>query len=146
MAGGFTITVDASKAIAQLQQLSGPGMQAKLGSALREGALYGERAVAEATPVRTGALRASVKASQSGPLAWRIASPLTYAPMVESGTRPHVIRPRRAKILAFTVGGTRVFARAVNHPGTKGAQMFAKGAEALRSGLPAILAKWVKPT
>lgn len=38
---------------------------------------------------------------------------------IERGTRPHVIRPRRAKVLAFTVGGRRVFARLVNHPGTR---------------------------
>lgn len=36
------------------------------------------------------------------------------------GTRPHQIRPVRAKMLRFTVaGGQVVFARVVNHPGTK---------------------------
>lgn len=57
--------------------------------------------------------------------------------MLDEGTRPHVIRPKRAKRLAFGVpsiaktspgvlvsragggGKTRVFARAVQHPGTK---------------------------
>lgn len=51
---------------------------------------------------------------------------------LESGTRPHVIRPRRKKMLRFaaSAGGRRlsgaprrgadvVFARRVNHPGTK---------------------------
>ncbi|MDK1473610.1 hypothetical protein QNO07_09280 [Streptomyces sp. 549] len=38
---------------------------------------------------------------------------------VIKGTRPHVIRPRRAKALRFRVGGRTVFARVVNHPGTK---------------------------
>lgn len=33
------------------------------------------------------------------------------------GTRPHVIRPRRAKALRFTAGGRLVFAAKVNHPG-----------------------------
>lgn len=32
----------------------------------------------------------------------------------------HVIRPRRAKALRFTVGGQVVFARIVHHPGYKG--------------------------
>ncbi len=36
-----------------------------------------------------------------------------------SGTRPHVIRPRNARALRFTVGGRTVFARSVNHPGTR---------------------------
>ncbi len=38
---------------------------------------------------------------------------------IEGGTRPHVIRPRAARVLAFDVGGRRVFAHRVNHPGTK---------------------------
>lgn len=41
------------------------------------------------------------------------------APLIEKGTRPHVIRPRRAKVLAFVVDGRRVFSRLVHHPGTK---------------------------
>ncbi|MEV6565863.1 hypothetical protein [Streptomyces kronopolitis] len=35
------------------------------------------------------------------------------------GTRPHVIRPRRAKALRFDSGGRTVFAAVVHHPGTK---------------------------
>lgn len=38
---------------------------------------------------------------------------------VVNGTRPHQIRPVRAKALRFTVGGRVVFAKLVNHPGTK---------------------------
>jgi len=38
---------------------------------------------------------------------------------VIGGTRPHVIRPVRAKALRFTVGGQVVYAKVVMHPGTK---------------------------
>ena len=38
---------------------------------------------------------------------------------VVHGTRPHIIRPVRAKALRFTVGGQVVYARVVHHPGTK---------------------------
>lgn len=38
---------------------------------------------------------------------------------VINGTRPHQIRPRARQALRFTVGGRIVFARLVNHPGTK---------------------------
>lgn len=38
---------------------------------------------------------------------------------VLKGTRPHLIRPRRAKALRFDVGGTTVFAKLVRHPGTR---------------------------
>ncbi len=50
-----------------------------------------------------------------------LASNLVYARIHELGgtTRPHVIRPRRAKALAFQMGGRQVFARAVNHPGSR---------------------------
>jgi hypothetical protein len=38
---------------------------------------------------------------------------------VIDGTKPHQIRPVRARALRFTIGGQVVFARLVNHPGTK---------------------------
>jgi hypothetical protein len=38
---------------------------------------------------------------------------------VIGGTRPHVIRPVRARALRFTIGGQVVYAKAVMHPGTK---------------------------
>lgn len=42
-----------------------------------------------------------------------------YAGFIEFGTRPHIIRPRRAKALRFMVGLQEVFARLVHHPGTR---------------------------
>lgn len=44
---------------------------------------------------------------------------MVYATYVNDGTRPHVIRPRNAQVLRFRVGGRIVFARKVDHPGTK---------------------------
>lgn len=38
---------------------------------------------------------------------------------VIKGTRKHKIRPRRAQALRFKIGGRTVFAKVVNHPGTK---------------------------
>ena len=35
------------------------------------------------------------------------------------GTRPHLIRPRRAKALRFEAGGDVVFTKLVRHPGTR---------------------------
>lgn len=46
-------------------------------------------------------------------------SDLEYARFVNDGTAPHQIRPTRARALRFRVGGRIVFARVVNHPGTR---------------------------
>lgn len=50
----------------------------------------------------------------------RLKSSESYAASIDSGAKPHVIRPRRANVLRF-VGrdGHLVFTRRVNHPGNK---------------------------
>ncbi|MCF3960609.1 hypothetical protein [Streptomyces fuscigenes] len=50
---------------------------------------------------------------------------------VLDGTRPHIIRPRRASALRFEVGGEVVFSRLVRHPGTRANNFMAR---ALRLG------------
>lgn len=50
----------------------------------------------------------------------KVLSKKRTAPFLEYGTRPHVIRPRRAPALRFMWRGKLVFAQKVNHPGTKG--------------------------
>lgn len=51
---------------------------------------------------------------------------------VLGGTRPHMIRPVRARALRFTIGGRTVYAKAVMHPGTKPNRFLQ---EALRAAL-----------
>lgn len=74
-------------------------------------------------PVDTGRLRASIRgeARRTWTLRpeFRIWSDVEYAAMVNDGTRPHQIRPKNASVLRFVVGGRVVFARVVNHPGTR---------------------------
>jgi len=74
-------------------------------------------------PVDTGRLRASIQADQPRLFSLRpsvrVFSNLSYAEMVHDGTRPHVIRPRRAKALRFRSGGRIVFVTVVHHPGTR---------------------------
>lgn len=50
---------------------------------------------------------------------------------VIKGTRPHQIHPRTRQVLKFSVKGRTVFARVVNHPGTKPNDFMTK---ALRMG------------
>lgn len=42
-----------------------------------------------------------------------------YAMYVHEGTKPHVIKPRRKKVLSWKGPEGRVFATAVHHPGTE---------------------------
>lgn len=52
-----------------------------------------------------------------------------YASFVKDGTRPHVIRPRRARVLSFfwPQAGGRVFLAKVNHPGARANGWWDKG-------------------
>ena len=72
-------------------------------------------------PVKTGVLRNSIHITVEG--ARVVIGPnmtqAPYAGYVEFGTRPHVIRPKKGKVLRFKVGGTTVYARKVNHPGSR---------------------------
>jgi len=77
-----------------------------------------EKAVQYA-PERTGFLRRNIVWSVEG-LTGRVISQAPYSAYVEFGTRPHMIFPRRARVLRFEVGGRTVFARYVHHPGTRG--------------------------
>jgi Bacteriophage HK97-gp10, putative tail-component len=71
---------------------------------------------------RTGRLRSGITAyfvSGGRSVTWEILSPAPYSMFIEAGTRPHVIRPKRARALRFEIGGQVIFAGKVNHPGTK---------------------------
>ena len=75
-------------------------------------------------PVDTGRLRASIRIESRRLLTLRsvytIGSDVVYAPYVHDGTRPHQIRPRNPDgFLRFRVGGRTVYAKVVNHPGTR---------------------------
>jgi phage gpG-like protein len=75
-------------------------------------------------PVDTGRLRASLRMQFSRTFTLRprvtIGSDVAYAAFVNDGTRPHVIRPRRrGGRLRFVAGDRVVYARQVQHPGTR---------------------------
>lgn len=75
-------------------------------------------------PVRTGHLGQTIG---EGPITFTgprtvhgsVHATADYALYVHEGTRPHLIRPKRAKALRFNIGGRTVFARLVRHPGTR---------------------------
>jgi HK97 gp10 family phage protein len=72
-------------------------------------------------PYKTGKLRQNIYARTSG-LKGTVGPDLTttkYALFVHEGTRPYMIYPRKASVLAFRVGSKMVFAKSVRHPGIK---------------------------
>jgi hypothetical protein len=85
-----------------------------------------QRQVMANAPMRTGALIKSIGIVKLGEAHYAVGSPLEYALYQEVGTRPHMIYPREAEVLAFEVGGQVVFARYVRHPGFPGRRYFAK--------------------
>lgn len=71
---------------------------------------------------RTGRLARSIHVqltSVGTGLMVRVGSDNKIALLHHEGTRPHIIRPRNASALMFTVNGRVVFAAKVNHPGTR---------------------------
>ena len=54
----------------------------------------------------------------------------------EVNTKPHVIYPKNKKALKFTVRGEDIFAKQVNHPGTKGLHNWQYADQQVRQRLP----------
>lgn len=72
--------------------------------------------------VRSGNLRRSIHMRQGlqGRVQYvAVGSNLNYAEAHHEGTRAHRIDPRGGRIMRFNVGGTVVYARRIDHPGTK---------------------------
>lgn len=69
-------------------------------------------------PIKTGTLRRSITMDYR-PISVAIYPTVKYALPVHEGSGAHVIFPKTKKVLRFRVGGKWVFARKVNHPGTK---------------------------
>lgn len=95
------------------------------------------------TPVVTGKLKAGL-AVQAGDTTAVITSAEKYWVYVDKGTRPHEIRPVRARALAFTVQGSKVFAKVVHHPGTRGKEFVSATESVMKSRIPLIFIKHIQ--
>lgn len=115
-----------------LRSLTGP--QGDVARDLARRAIRVESRAKRLCPVDTGRLRASITweivRSSGGVYVARVGTNVKYARAVHDGTRPHVIEPRQATVLRFPANGGIVYARRVNHPGTRGIPF-------LRDALPA---------
>jgi len=96
----------------------------------------------ERAPVRTGRLRDSIKVVRIGQVRF-VGPTVPYAPYVEFGTRPHIIRPRRARALRFEMEGRTVFAMYVRHPGFRGRFFVRRSIKAVMREIPDLFAREV---
>ena len=67
-----------------------------------------------------------------------------YGEFVRKGTAPHVIVPRKGKALRFVIGGQVVFAKRVNHPGTKANPYHVRALSSARSRIDGIISEEVE--
>jgi len=57
------------------------------------------------------------------------------------GTKPHLIRPKHGLALRFSVGGTTVFAKSVQHPGTTGLGFVDRARDRMRTKILTVTAQ-----
>ena len=76
-----------------------------------------ERNAKSSASVKTGHLKRSISTKMGDMEATIHTSNLKYAPMVEFGTKAHIIRPKNKKALYWK--GAKHPIRKVNHPGSK---------------------------
>ena len=113
------------------------------------------REAKDRVPRKTGNLSRSIVAGRITPNFATVEAGANYAAYVELGTRPHIIRPKNASVLAW--GGERrlsgrlrtgssatSFAKYVHHPGTKAQPYLVPGAQAAAAkvGIESIVRRW----
>jgi hypothetical protein len=87
------------------------------------------RAARPMVPVRTGALRRSIRVGRTSAGGATIVANRT-AFFVDSGTRPHDITPKRRKGLVFEGKKGTIFSRKVHHRGSRAKPFRARAARA----------------
>lgn len=109
-----TVSIDANLIERALRQPGGVGERLLLRRA--------ERVAVRARELAPGTMKDHITTHVEGSgrgLAAYVVSEHPATQYVIYGTRPHIIRPRRARVLRFEVGGRVVYAAVVRHPGTR---------------------------
>lgn len=80
---------------------------------------------------RTGRTKAKTRGQvirRGGKVIIRMSNNAKHAAVLEKGSRPHIIRPKKpGGFLRFVANGQIVYARQVRHPGTKPYRFLSKG-------------------
>lgn len=106
-----------------------------LGPFMRDLALSAVSEQKKLAPVKTGNLRRTIRLGRVTERSAETIAGAAYAAYVEFGTRPHEIRPRNKRVLAWKgKNGKYAFATRVRHPGTKAHPYMIPGAEAAIAG------------
>lgn len=97
---------------------------AKASAIIRKGGHDVERDMKILAPNDTGNLENSISTDIEGSgshsaMSFEVGPTASYGDDVEYGTAPHVILPKHGEFLVFNIGGRRIYARKVNHPGTR---------------------------
>ena len=108
------------------------GLEKPIEELVKKTADFAEKTMKEKAPKRTGRLRGSIH-KKVGRLEAEIGPSAPYAIYIEYGTRPHIIRPVRARALRFEVNGEVVFTRLIRHPGTKPQRFIRETVEELQN-------------
>lgn len=85
--------------------------------------------------IDTGRLRNSIQIQEvrtRGVTGVRVGTNVIYALVIHNGSRPHIIQPRNARVLAWRGPDGMIFARSVMHPGFKANPFLVDG---LRRGM-----------
>ena len=123
MANDFSIKINGLDELIRDAKKVGKDMSIKLKNAMVESTTGVQNDAKKVRPNsfknQTGTLRRSIQKKVEGANRGIVYTDEKYAPYVEFGTKPHVITPKNRKMLAFKVNGKVIFAKKVNHPGTR---------------------------
>lgn len=162
----LTVTIDADPLRKLTESFSklGGDLPGTIDTAIRMTALDGQRHIVEKTPRKIGNLARGFRVQRVNEFFWFIQNIVKYFPFVEEDTKPHEIRPKNGKALAFPwqatygarTGGTLRFRRSgaltetsarsagnlamgvfahVHHPGTTGQHMMGSSKDYIQEKL-----------
>lgn len=114
-------------------------VDAKMEPVLNEATARGFGRMYSLTPVKTGELRASLFGKVVSKTKVEIGATAGHAAHVEYGTRPHEIRPVRASVLRFEIGGRVIYTKRVQHPGTRAQPFVRPAAKLIKSLIPELI-------
>jgi hypothetical protein len=108
---------------------------------LKKAVGYAKGRAEQLTPVRTGLMRQSWYVTEQSDLNSALSNRAPYFLYFIEGTSPHKIRPRFESVLRFQSGTDVIFAKLVNHPGTKPNDLLEQVKAATEAEIPRFFAE-----